>query len=247
MLYRYSMLYVCRRSVLALLLAVPLLIAAPAEAVEWLLSFEAVPGGDAAGYTERATQTTELVAELVPPMLDAIGLDSGGIDVEIAPGGYRGKMNPSVLLHLDGEAADADRAARALGFVFAQESVLVWSDSGRDTFAVAVEFPNLTPNLAAYFFQSAAAVKPGLAGGFTARGRELWFLNLRGADGLPFSGLADAEFESALRQAAGTFGGTVRSTRVEARLVDADRQAPPALERLRARRADLLGGAQRRP
>jgi hypothetical protein len=236
------MLCVRRRSVLAILLAVPLLIAAPVLAAEWLLSFEAVPGGDPAGYTERATRTTELVSELVPPALDAIGLDSGAIDVEIGPGGYRGKMNVSVLVHLDGEAADADRAARALGFVFAQESVLVWSDSGGNTLAVAVEFPNLTPNLAAYFFQHAASVKPGLAAGFTARGRELWFLNLRGPDGRKLSGLADAEFESALRQAAGTFGGTVRSTHVEAHLVPADQQAPPALERLRARRAELLSG-----
>jgi hypothetical protein len=233
-----------RRSVFALLLAA-LLVGTPARAAEWLLSFEAVPGGDAAGYLERAAQTTELVSELVPPMLDAIGLDGGGIDVEIAPGGYRGQMNPSVLLHFDGEAADADRAARALGFVFAQDSVLVWRDGG-DTFATAVEFANLTPNLAAYFFRSAAALKPGLAGGFSARGSALWFINLRGSDGKPLSGLADGEFESALRQAAGPFGGTAKGAKVEARLVLSDKEAPAALTRLRARRTELLA-AQRRP
>src|ERR1041384_7838952 len=97
-----------RRRFFAAFVVILLLACAPAQAAEWLLSFEAVPGGDAAGYTDRATQTTELVSELVPPMLEAIGLDSGGIDVEIAPGGYRGKMTPSVLLHFDGTAADAD-------------------------------------------------------------------------------------------------------------------------------------------
>src|SRR5581483_5266152 len=150
--------------------------------------------GDAAGYTERATRTTELISELAPPAFEAVGIDASAIDVEIAPGGYQRQVNASVLLHFDGEATAADAAARALAFVFEQQSVLVWRDGG-DTRAVAVSFPSLTPNLAAYFFQYAASVKPGLGGGFSTRGQALWFINLRGADGQPLSKLDDAQFE----------------------------------------------------
>src|SRR3954469_3016958 len=143
-----------RRGFFAALL---LFAALPVHAAEWLLSFEAVPGGDPAGYTERATRTTELVSELVPPALEAVRLDASAIDVEIAPGGYQRRINASVLLHFDGEAEAADRAAHALAVVVDQQSVLVWRDGG-DTLAVPVEFPSLTPNLAAYFFQLAASV-----------------------------------------------------------------------------------------
>jgi len=228
-----------------LFLAVALALAAtPALAADWLLSFEAVPGGDPAGYTERATRTTELVSELVPPAFEAIGLDANAMDVEIAPGGYQRQVNASVLLHYDGERDRAELAAQALALVFEQQSVLVWRDGG-DTLAVTVSFPNLTPNLAAYFFQQASAAKPGLGGGFSTRGEKLWFINLRGPDGKPLGGLADAEFEAALKQAAQMLGGTTATAKVDAHLALREQavmpvRALPILERLRARRASLL-------
>lgn len=224
--------------------------ALPARAAEpWLVAFEAVPADDGVPYANRAEATALLASELAPAVLQAIGLDPGGFDAEITVGGYMSRTNPTVLLTVDGGEAAARRAAAAFGHVFAQQAVLLWRQGG-DSLAVSVEFPSLTPNLADHFFRHAAAVEPKLAGGFTARGPALVFINLRGADGVPLSGLDDAAFRTALERAAGALGGLARVTSAPATalLVERDSYAVlldtalPALERLRARRAELGAG-----
>lgn len=232
------------------LFAAVLAVASPARATEWLLSFEAVAGeGEPALYNERATQTTLLVSELGPAVLAAVGLDPAQFDAEIVPGGYQLKTNPSVLLLVDGDAAAADRAAAAFGYLFDQSSVLVWRESDEGALVSIVTLPGVTPNLADHFFRHAASVHPGLGGGYTARGNRLLFINLRGADGRPFSGLTDDEFLAAMTRAAGAFGGlaTVTAARSDAKLVERDRYisligaAHPTLDRLRVRRQELTG------
>jgi hypothetical protein len=112
-----------------------------------------------------------------------------------------------------------------------------------------VAFPSMTPNLADLFFRNAAVVEPKLAGGFTARGSTLVFLNLRGADGQPLSGLDDDGFAAGLQKATMGLGGlaTVMTSRVSAKLVEREGYGAltgpvqAALDRLRARRAELDG------
>jgi hypothetical protein len=238
-----------RRSFLALVVAL-LALATPLRAAEWLLSFETVPSeGEPALYTERATTTTLLISELGPPVLGVVGLDPGAFDAEIVPGGFQLKTNPSVLLVVDGDAAVADRAAAAFGYVFDQSSVLVWREAPAGSVVAVVTLPAVTPNLADHFFRHAASVHPGLGGGYTARGNRLMFINLRGSDGQPFSGLSDEEFLAAMSRAAANFGGLAAATsaRVEARLVERESYvtligpAQPALDRLRVRRLELTG------
>lgn len=241
---------ITRRSLAAVLLAIFLLAGAPVRAAEWLIAFQAVPDSADAVYNQQAALTAGVVAELGPPVLGAIGLDPATFDAEIVIGGYRGRTSPSVVVHLDVDAATADRAAAAFGFVCDQMSVLAWSETGTgDTLAVYVAFPTLTPTLADFFFRNAMAVNLGLAGGYTARDSRLMFLNLRGSDGKPLSGLEDEQFAAALRQAAKAFGdiAVVTTRRVTAHLVA--RETYPTilepeklatLEKLRARRAALI-------
>lgn len=244
---------ITRRSFLSGLAAVLWLVlglaAAPVHAAEWLIAFQAVPDSGDAVYNKQAAQTAGLIAEIGPPVLGALGLDPASFDADIVIGGYRGRINPTVVVHLDGDAAMADRVAAAFGFVCDQTSVLVWREDGGPVLAVNVGFPTLTPTLAEFFFRNAMAVNLGLAGGFTARDNRLEFINLRGADGQPLSGLDDDKFSAALRQAAKAFGdiATVTTTTVDARLVANDGYRAiigdaglPALDKLRHRRAELV-------
>jgi hypothetical protein len=235
-----------RRNFLAALLAT-LLLAAPARAAEWQVSFETGHADPSQPYTVQATETVQLVSELGPAVFEAIAGDAGAFDAEITPGGYQGQIAPSVLLQLDTGRVDAERIAIAFGYVFEQDSVLVWREGEGATLLVSVELPSLTPNLADHFFRLAMAVNPALGGGFTARGNRMQFINLRGPDGKLLGGLDDQKFEAALRTAAASFGGlaTVTTGRVEAVLIEKSRyvlstdDARQALDRLRSRRAEL--------
>ena len=88
---------------------------------------------------------------------------------------------------------------------------------------------------------------PGLGGGFTARGNRMLFINERGRDGKPFSGLDDERFAASLQRAADQFGGiaSVSTGRVIARLVERPDYSTllggsfATLERLQARRVEL--------
>jgi hypothetical protein len=237
-----------RRAFLGAVLAIALLGAVPSRAAEWLIAFQAIPDSNDAVYNKQAAETAGIVSELGPQVLGAIGLDPGMFDADVVIGGYRGRTSPSVVLHVDGEMPVANRAAAACGVVFAQKSVLVWRDGGEDG-AVAVAFPTLSPTLADFFFRNAIAVDAGLGGGFTARDdRQLLFINLRGADGKPLSGLDDAKFEAGLRKAAAAFGGiaTITTMKVDAHLLaesgygEALGGSAAVLDPLRRRRDELV-------
>lgn len=229
-----------------------LLLAVPAQAADWHVAFQVLPEQAGAIYTKQAARTATIISELGPPILGAVGLDPTAFDADVVAGGYQGRINPTVVMDVDGDAATAGRLAAACGIVFDQRSVLEWHDdeNGPD-FAVDIDFKSLTPTLTDFFFRQAIAVNRGLAGGFTARDNRLLFINLRGADGRPLSGLDDAHFADALRTAAKAFGGlvSVRTLHVEAHLV-ADENgayaatvgaaARPTLDKLRERRATLV-------
>lgn len=237
-----------RRSFLAFAAAFWLAVAPLYAAEPWFIAFETGGDGDpAVPFASRAETTAVLISELGPAGLAAVGLDAGLFDAEIVPGGYMAKINPAVLLTLDAGEEAAGRAAAAFGHIFEQSAVLIWRDAAQGSLIVAVTLPAVTPTLADHFFRLAASVDPGLAGGFTARGNQMLFINLRGADGKPFSGLEDEAFTAALQRAADRFGGiaSVSTARVTALLVErkeyatlvADRMT--TLERLKARRSEL--------
>jgi len=241
---------ITRRRLLAVAAAL-LLFAGRTQAAEWRIAFQAVPDRADAVYTKQAAQTAAVISELGPPLLAAVGFDPTSFDAEVVAGGYQGRMSPSAVMDIDTDVAGAGRLASACGIVFEQQSVLEWrdSDTGPDL-AVEVAFQSLTPTLADFFFRTAIGVDRGLASGFTARDNALLFINLRGADGRPASGLDDGRFEAALRTAARVFGATisgVRTLHVEAGLVPKDQYAGavgpaalPELDKLRARRQALI-------
>lgn len=181
-----------------------------------MLSYEAIPSAqvplalDSATYEQRAEVTQAALAEIAPAVADAVGLDPAAIETEVTPGGYLLKTNASLQARAVLTDAEADRFAAALGYVFRQWSVLV-SQPGdpdeSDTGYVVVGFPEdaLTPALAQRFFEFAAQVHKGLGGGYTAFGDEMLFLNVRDAEGAPYSMLEDMGFAARLGLAAGAF------------------------------------------
>jgi hypothetical protein len=229
-----------------------LLLAARAHAAEWRIAFQVIPDRADAVYSRQAAQTAAIISELGPPLLGAVGLDPTSFDVEVVAGGYQGRMSPSAVMDIEADAAVAGRVASACGIVFDQESVLEWREAdGTPDVAVEIAFQSLTPTLAEFFFRAAIGADRGLAGGFTARDNALLFINLRGADGRPASGLDDGRFEAALRTAARAFGAAITGVRplhVEAHLIAAKdgyaatvgEAAVAELGKLRARRAALV-------
>ena len=215
------------------------------EAPPQLLSYEAIPSVqlsldlDASTYAQRAEATEAALETLVPAIAAAVSLDGAGLDSEVTPGGYLLKTNASLQTRGSLEDEGAERLAAALGYVFRQWSVLVSqpgdAEEGRTGYVV-LGFPEgaLTPALAQAFFAFAAQTHQGLGGGYTAFGDEMLFLNLRGEDGAPYSGLADLDFAARLGLAAGSFSGAqakvVEAGRAEARLVGNDWDAAPGGE-----------------
>lgn len=191
----------------------------PAPAVDpaWLFSYEAIPsaqvelpGLDKAGYDQRANLTREAARVLVPEILTVMGVHPGTAETQVTPGGYLLRTNASLQTKVPLGEAQAGRLAAALGYVFRQYSVLV-SDFGRSdggTAYVAVSFPagTLDARLAQRFFEAAAARDEGLAGGYTALGDTMYFLNVRDSSGAPYSRLTDEVFAGLLGEVAAGFG-----------------------------------------
>lgn len=223
-----------------------------AQAVEQHLFFEAVTADLPADmpYDARRRLTERVRGDLLPAILENCG--AAAAMTGSGMGGYRLRTNPS--LHMTVTLADgpADRLAAALAWALDQESVLVAdfaapggaSPDGTTGYAL-VHFPEgaLTPDLAQRFFLAAATLHDGLGGGYTAMGDGMLFLNLRGADGRPFSGLSDEAFTDALARAASGFPGAALAGtgRADARLILRPAAAPfPSLAPLRARHAALI-------
>lgn len=202
-----------------------------------LLSFEAVPQhcnvpcAVPDGYEAKAALTREAARRTLPELLKAAGIAPEKAETAPTFGGYLLRTNPSLLMELEADAGEAARLAAMIGYVFRQESVLVWRLKGKEacTGAVRIGFPGtaLTPALAQRFSETAASGNEGLGGGYTALGNEMIFLNLSGEEGA-YSGLDDAAFAAALGEAARTFTPAAKAERqgcAEAALISNNWQA----------------------
>lgn len=205
-----------------------------------LLSYEALPSAQldlpkakAAPYADKLPLGRAVAAELVPAIVAAAGLDPAKAATRVGPGGYMLETNPSLQTRIAAKPEAGERLAAALGYVLRQEGVLV-SDlhaADGDSYQVTIRFRpgTLTPARAHDFFRRAAEVERGLGGGYSALGDDLIFLNLRGGDGRPLSGLSDPAFLAGLAAAADRFpdARVLRSGKARARLVENDWKASP--------------------
>ncbi|MCC7046949.1 MAG: hypothetical protein IT562_09575 [Alphaproteobacteria bacterium] len=232
-----------------------------------LLSYEALPSAQidlprakTAAYEKKLPLARIVAGKLVPDIVAAVGLDPAKARTRVEPGGYALETNPSLQTQIALTPADGERLAAALGYVLRQEGVLLSDLHAADgnSYQVTIQFPRgkLTPALADEFFRRAAAIDRGLGGGFAALGDAMIFLNLRGADGKPYSGLADGPFRDRLGATSHLFPGSAvaRSGKASARLVENDWKAAPngedyarivdravaALDRLRARHTVMV-------
>lgn len=200
---------------LAAILAAMAAGASAAQEQVHLLSYEVIPSAqvaldlDAATYDQRAELTAAVRDALSPQIFVAVGVDPAAVDTDLTPGGFLLKTNASLQARGTFSEVEAVRLAAALGYVYRQWSVLVsrLDDDRGDTGYVVVGFPEdaLTPDAAQAFFEAAAAVHPGLGGGYTAFGDEMIFLNVRDAEHRPYSDLEDMMFAAGLGEAAGRF------------------------------------------
>lgn len=199
------------------LLAIVLLLPQGLQAQErrFLLAYEAGLSSDVAppppgqSYADRETTARIVAQRITPAVFAALGLDARRSFTRVSPGGYLGQTNPSILTTLPTTAAHAERLAAAVGLVLRQDSVLVVDFDGEGAFHVNVEFGyrSLTPQVAQAFFQRAMLVDTGLGGGFFSIDDRMVFLNLRGADGKPYSRLSDWPFLERLKIAVERFPG----------------------------------------
>lgn len=212
---------------------------APAWA-ETLLVYQANPAPgtgrpslDALSY-DRLQALTQSVAQQGSEIAKAVGF-AGATSIEVVPGGYRLRSDPSIVMRVEAEPRQATLLAAALGYAYRQESVLVldMTAADADQFFVRVAFPGtmLTGALADSFFHFAAQVDPGLGQGYTAFDQELVFINLRDDAGEPYSKLDDGAFKAALAAAVSRFpdsrAAIAGSGQVEARLVGNDWKGLP--------------------
>ena len=191
----------------------------PASAL--LLSMEAVPGNgfaihgrtyntQAATVAQRQAFTAQIVAEVVPDVLGALAIPPGQVVPTLSVGGYQLQTSPSIVLQGALDPAGAQELAAALGWTTFQWSVLVarLGEADGGTAVGAVHFPHPPDSAEAQaFFVHAAAIDPGLGGGYLRVGEDLLFFNLRGADGAPYSKLEDDAFLGRLGEAARRFSG----------------------------------------
>ncbi|HMV69211.1 MAG TPA: hypothetical protein PKA64_20355, partial [Myxococcota bacterium] len=148
-----------------------------------------------AGYEAKAALTDAALAHVVPGVLDVMG--ARGLTIERTVGGYEGLTSPSVLAR--GPLRDPEATAAALGWVLAQSSVLVIDPTGAGAGWASVRLPERpTFEVASALYRRAIEVSPVLTGGFTAIDRDLVFINLRGDDGAPLSGVGDEAFAGAV-------------------------------------------------
>ena len=215
--------------------------------VEALPSTTARPDLDrtAMDYGELQALADDVMTEVAPDIIQALGWADQGVELSLSPGGYLGETTPAMQIRISCSDADASRFAAAFGLVLVADSALVmdWTDGAGDTAWASVRFLDGPPEgaLADAFFDWAIATEPALEGGYTGFGETITFLNLRGADGLPYSALEDQEFVDAVERAASTWteGGVVfeASGLTQAWRVENDWSAAPSGETY----ADALG------
>lgn len=224
-----------------------------------VLIYEAIPSVEVAapalaaadGATCEALAATVL-ADVVPDVLAAVGTDAHAARSALTQGGWRGRSSVSLQTRVVADDAQADRIAAALGYVLRQYAVLVVDPHpaparGVRLVRVGLDGARFDGRLAHAFFVHAGQVASGLSAGYTAVDGELWFINVRAADGRPDSGIADAPYSVALRLAAASFADAparvVGTGRIEARLVADDWAAAPEARQYRARLGSLAPDA----
>lgn len=171
---------------------------------------EAIRRGD---YAAKAAFTEQIRAAFLDRIVTGMGL-GGQITTTVRPGGYLLGTNPSFQSTLQGsDDSPCDRFAAAAGFVFEQESVLVWRFAVGDVGYGQVGFPDgtLDDKVAQEFFVHAASVNDALRGGYSAVADTMVFINLRDATGKPYSMTDDATLFASLQQAVGSYpAGTAK-------------------------------------
>lgn len=184
-----------------------------------------------ASYADRAAFTAQVRDTEMPKILELLKIPADQVETELTPGGYQLETNASLQSAFETDARTADLFGAAIGYTFRQWSVLVtdFTPAGQGNTAYAVvTFKDHAPSgeEAQAFFEHAASVNKGLGGGYTAFGRDLFFLNIGDSEGKAYSGLDDATFVAELTKAAQSFKGTPvsvsRSGRVDARFVEND-------------------------
>ncbi|HEY0833271.1 MAG TPA: hypothetical protein VGE72_05115 [Azospirillum sp.] len=209
-----------------------------AEAVQRLL-YEVLPSDpsdadvfDAASFDRRSTATARAAGTLVPAILRVLGHDPARARTELTYGGWQVRTNPTLHTVMPVSEEAADRLAAAFGFVFRQDSVMVFrflDHNEPGTFVGFVGLRDPTPARAQRFFASAAKAHPGLGIGYTMHQGSMLFFNVTDDKGVPYSGLSDPEFIHTL----GLIGrackeaGLTRDTRAEARFVGNDWKTAP--------------------
>lgn len=184
-----------------------------------------------ARYPERAAFIEQVKETELPQILALLKIPADQVETEVTPGGYQLQTSASLQSAFEADARTADLFASSVGYVFRQWSVLVTDftpeGQGNTGFAV-VTFEEHPPSgaEAQAFFEHAAKLNEGLNGGYTAFGRDLFFLNVADSSGKPYSGIDDARFVADLTRAAESFMQTpvsvTRSGRVDARFVEND-------------------------
>ena len=162
-----------------------------------------------ASYEQRQRFTVEVRDSILPDVVAVVGLTGQMLTTELTPGGYQLVTNPSLQSRVMADMGEVESFAAAIGYVFYQWSVLVtdFSDTegGTGYAVVSLDVDVIDPELGQGFFLHAANREAGLGSGYFAYEDELIFLNIRGADGEPYSGLEDQAFVAALKDAARTF------------------------------------------
>ncbi len=162
-----------------------------------------------ASYEQREAFTVAAQSELLPDIVAAVGLTGQMLDTRLTPGGFALVTNPSLQSRLMASDAEVETFAAALGYVFSQWSVLVTdfseTDGGTAFAVVSFDVEAVDPELGQQFFEHAAQVDGGLGGGYFAFESDVIYLNLRGVDGEPYSGLEDDEFVALVEDAAASF------------------------------------------
>ena len=193
------------------------------------LSYEAIPGTgvplgqgavnlDTANYDDKLAFTQDVHRDLVPEVFAQFGLEFTALASAEAPGGYLLETNPSMQSRGAMTSEEATQVSAGLGYVMYQWSVLVtdFTANDGDTAYGIVQFNDgeLNGVMAQMFFEHAASVNSGLGGGYMSFNDEMIFLNLRGSDGMPYSGLDDDTFIAQLDMAASSFAGAATSLSV---------------------------------
>ena len=168
-----------------------------------------------ADYATKATFVSDAQSMFLTDIVTALAIDSADVMTEVRPGGFSANSFPSMYTRYETTSdKDCDRLGAAFGYVFRQQSVLVFRYDAGDSGHVQVDFPSgeLDGASAQAFFVHAIGENLALQGGYSAFGDSLIFINLRSPGGFIYSGLDDEQFVQAMEDAAGSYSDMTLTT-----------------------------------